>query len=356
MTSAMTPRQRLDAVFSLQTPDRTPTLGGWIADPEAVFKIAGASEDDYYNDIEGVSIRAYQNLGCDGLVGIFKPIARGAYRNVDHNSYLKASLGESLEASVERVEAMDSAEKEEKDFDFDARYAEYKTELVRMQVQCGDMVWMPANWTAGAKATWFDQFGYENFLMMTALYPEHVRKLWEIGAVRARCASRMAAKAFQEGLIPRAIFFGEDICTQRGPIMSVATIEQHYLPNLRYGLQPLLEAGMRPVWHCDGDVRRLLDLLIDCGIKGFQGFQPECGMLIEEIVERRTTEGDPLIIFGPMAVTTELPVMTAREVESRVKHVIEVCRDKAALVLFSSNTINPDVPIENIEAMYGAVR
>ena len=356
MTNGMTPRQRLEAVFSLQAPDRTPALGGWIANPEAIFRIAEASEDDYYDDIEGVSIRAYQKLGCDGLVGIFKPIARGAYRNVNHDSYVKANFGESLEVSVEWVEAMDPPETVEEEFDFEARYAEYKAELIRVQARCGKMVWMPANWTAGAKATWFDQFGYENFLMMTALYPDHVRKLWEIGGARARCASRMAAKAFQEGLIPRAILLGEDLCTQRGPIMSVAMIEQHYAPNLRYGLQPLLEAGMRPVWHSDGDVRRLMDMLIDCGIKGFQGFQPECGMLIEEIVKRRTTEGDPLIIFGPMAVTTELPVMTAQEVESRVKHVIRLCKDMAALVLFSSNTINPDVPIENIQAMYGAVR
>jgi hypothetical protein len=31
-------------------------------------------------------------------------------------------------------------------------------------------------------------------------------------------------------------------------------LERYYAPQLRYGLEPLLEVGCRPVWHCDGDV------------------------------------------------------------------------------------------------------
>jgi len=32
-----------------------------------------------------------------------------------------------------------------------------------------------------------------------------------------------------------------------------------------------------------------------------------------------------------------------------------LCRDKASLVLFTSNTINPDVPLANVIAMHRAV-
>ena len=34
----------------------------------------------------------------------------------------------------------------------------------------------------------------------------------------------------------------------------------------------------------------------------------------------------------------------------------EHCRGRADLVLFTSNTINPDVPLENIRAMHEAVQ
>ena len=138
-------------------------------------------------------------------------------------------------------------------------------------------------------------------------------------------------------------------------MISPAFLEEHYAPNLRRGLQPLLDVGCKPVWHSDGDVRPIMDMLIDCGVQGFQGFQPECGMTIEYVKNKRTRDGDPLLIFGPLAVTTELPACTPDEIRAKVRHAIEVCRGKANLVMFTGNTINPDVPLDNILAMHEAV-
>ena len=73
------------------------------------------------------------------------------------------------------------------------------------------------------------------------------------------------------------------------------------------------------------------------------------------MVQRRTREGEPLIIFGPLAVTTELPVWTPRQVFAAVEQAVEICRGRARLVLFTANTINPDIPLENVLAMYEAV-
>ena len=79
-------------------------------------------------------------------------------------------------------------------------------------------------------------------------------------------------------------------------------------------------------------------------------------MRLEELVELKTRDGGPLLIFGPLAVTTELPVMTPDEVSARVRWAEDVCKGKASLVIFTGNTINPDVPLANIRAMYEAVR
>ena len=130
---------------------------------------------------------------------------------------------------------------------------------------------------------------------------------------------------------------------------------EHYAPALAHGLQPLLDAGCKPVWHCDGDVRPLLDMLLDCGVQGFQGFQPECGMTLDLVTSKRTRDGNRLLIFGPLAVTTELPILSPDAIKARVADAEALCRDRADLVLFTSNTINPDVPLENIIAMHEAV-
>jgi uroporphyrinogen-III decarboxylase len=62
------------------------------------------------------------------------------------------------------------------------------------------------------------------------------------------------------------------------------------------------------------------------------------------------------VIFGPLAVTTELPICTPEEIYAKVRHAIAMCKGNASLVLFTSNTINPDVPLANIRAMYSAVK
>ena len=356
MNGDMTQRARLDAVFSLKPPDRTPVLGGWIACPAHIMEITGTDEDQYWEDPQGVSIEAYQLLGTDGLIAVFVPKSRSDYRCVDNTNYAHSDTGMSLEDAVAEVDAMPLPEQIESEFDFEHSYAEYRQSLQSMQERCGDMVWMPALWSAGAKISWYGQFGYENFFLIIGMYPDRARKLLEVGGAQGRCQSRLVARAVQEGLYPHALLLGEDICTQRGSMISVDFMEQYYAPQLRYGLEPLLEVGCRPVWHCDGDVRLLLDFLIDSGVQGFQGFQPECGMLLEEIVQRRTRDGEPLVIFGPLAVTTELPVCTPEEIQSKVRHAIEVCEGHASLVLLTANTINPDVPLANIRAMYEAVR
>jgi uroporphyrinogen decarboxylase len=79
-------------------------------------------------------------------------------------------------------------------------------------------------------------------------------------------------------------------------------------------------------------------------------------MDLEWIVDRRTRDGNPLLIFGPLSVTTTLPHGTPDEVRAEVRLAMDLCRDKASLVFFTSNTMNPDVPLENIRAYWQAVR
>jgi len=351
----MKSRERLETVFSGGKPDRTPILGGWIACSEHICALTGVGIEKYWNDPAKTSIKAYELLGMDGLIDILVPKNIGDFRIVDANSYIHAQSNLSLNEALAKIDAMPSPEVIEAKFDFDSAYESFKKECIAQQRLCGDMVWMPAQWSAGAKVSWYADFGYESFFYIVGAYPDKAEKLMEIGGARGHCQSRLIARAVKEGLYPHAVLLGEDICTQRGPMISPDFIEQCFAPSLCYGLQPLLEVGCKPVWHCDGDVRKIIDILIDCGVQGLQGFQPECGMNIEYIAQKRNRDGLPLLIFGPLSVTTELPVCTSKEIRNKVRHAIDVCRGNADLVLFTANTINPDVPLDNIRAMYETV-
>jgi hypothetical protein len=352
----MEKKERLDAVFAGKYPDRPPVLGGWIASPDLLLQITGRTADDYNKNPRRVAIEAYKKLEMDGLINIFTTGSVDVYRCVDNNSYIKSDSGLSFDETIRKVEEMPEADEYERDFDFDGWYKNYREDLIRTQEECGDMVYMPACWGAGGKASWYGDFGYENFFLLVGLRPDLAAKLFQFGGAYGRCMSRLVAAAVKEGLFPKAMLLGEDICTQRGPMISVDFLREHYAPALAYGLEPLLEVGCRPVWHSDGDVRPLIPMLLESGIEGFQGFQPECGMRIEELVKLRTKKDEKLLIFGPFAVTTELPVLSPNELREKVRYYADICKDEADLVFFTSNTINPDVPYDNLITVYDEIK
>ena len=351
----MTSKERLYTVFAGGRADRTPVLGGWLACPEHICVLTDRTMEGYWADPVGAAIEAYVKLGMDGLIDIYVPKNTDDYRIVDKDTYKSADNSMTFQEALDYIDGMLSPEKIEASFDFDGEYADFREALAKRQVLCGDMVYMPAQWGAGAKVTWYDELGYENFFEAVGMYPDRARRLFEIGAARGRCRSMVVGKAVKEGLYPPAVLMGEDICSQRGPMISPAFLEKYYAPLLAYGLEPLLEAGCKPVWHCDGDVRPLMDMIIDCGAKGLQGFQSECGMTIEYVSGLRTKENNPLLVFGPMSVTRDLVDPDEREITRKVRHAIDVCADNADLVLFTANTINPDVPLKNILAMYNVI-
>ena len=352
----LTKRERLECVIAGKQPDRPPVLGGWIANPGLLIQIAGETPEAYAADPVKVAVKAYRELEMDGVIDIFITSSVDIYRCVDKSSYVTADRGLSYEAAERKAEELPTPEEYERNFNFEDQYALHKSRILSRQEICGDMVFMPANWGAGGKASWYDEFGYENFFLLIGLRPDLGIKLLRLGGAIGRCRSRLTAQAVREGLVPKAVLLGEDICTQRGSMISVDFLKEHYAPALTYGLEPLLDAECKPVWHSDGDVRALIPMLLECGIQGFQGFQPECGMLIEEIVDLRTRDGDKLLIFGPFAVTTELPVWRPEKIRQRVRNVAAICKDKADLVFFTANTINPDIPPENLFALYDEIK
>jgi hypothetical protein len=257
---------------------------------------------------------------------------------------------------LEEIASLPTPEEIEAEFDEKAAYAEYVTEFRSMQTQCGDIVWCPADWWVIPKALWYHEYGYETSLTALALYPDRYRKLIQVSATQGRHRAILRARAIREGISPRALLTGEDLCSQKGPIASPDYLRREYFPLLAYALEPLIDVGAKIVWHCDGNYRPLLDDVLACGIGGLQGFQRECGMELEWIVDLRTRDGDPLLIFGPLSVTTTLPHGTPEDVRAEVYRAVDVCRNKASLVFFTSNTINPDVPLENIQTYWRTVR
>ena len=167
--------------------------------PDHIAAIVGVSLDEYWDDPEGVSLAAYQRLGSDGLGAMTIPRNRDDFRLVDADTYAHADIGLSLQDTVAQIEAMPSPEQIEADFDFDTNYAIFADYQRDWQARCGEMVWMPAQWSAGARASWYGSFGYENFFLVVGLYPHLGQKLMEVGGAHGRNSSRVARRCSTAG-------------------------------------------------------------------------------------------------------------------------------------------------------------
>jgi len=352
----MNGKQRLEMVIAGKTPDRLATLGGWISCPRDLIKLSNLTEEDYIRDRDNVAITAYKNLGVDGLLGYIANDDLDSFSDWDWVNEKKiqeaSNQFNNIEQVAEYIEKMPSAEEIEEKFNFEEEYAEFKANLIKYQNLCGDMLYLEPQWGAGARCAWYQEIGFENWFLIIGLYPHLFSKLLEIGGAEGYNTSRLIARAVEEGIHPKAVLIGEDLCTQRGPMVSPELLKNKFAPHLKRGLKPLLDVGCRPVWHSDGDIRPLIPMLIDCGIEGFQGFQRECGVTLENMVKIKPKSGNKVLIFGPMAVTSELTVLSPSEIRKLVRKYADIAIGKADFALFTSNTTTPDLPLENLIAMY----
>ena len=62
--------------------------------------------------------------------------------------------------------------------------------------------------------------------------------------------------------------------------------------------------------------------------------------------------GDPLILFGSVSTAWVLPVGTVEDVSREVERCVEAAGERGGLLLAPSSSIGPEVPPENIRAMY----
>jgi len=120
--------------------------------------------------------------------------------------------------------------------------------------------------------------------------------------------------------------------------------------------EPFVDAGVRMIYHCDGDVNPFPQDFLDLGFSGFQGFQYECGMDVYELRKLKPTLGEVPLIFGGLSVARTLPWGTPDDVRREVDYLVDATDGGRGLFLFTSNVTGYEVPPENISAGYRRVK
>lgn len=145
----------------------------------------------------------------------------------------------------------------------------------------------------------------------------------------------------------------EDLGSQTGPLMSLATYRRFLLPNQIKMADLARKYGVHVMYHTDGAARAFLPDLIDrVGIEVLNPIQWRCpGMEREKLVAEF---GRHVVFHGSIDNQQTLAFGSVEDVVAEVRQSIEIYRS-ARWICAPCHNIQPITPTENILAMYEAL-
>ena len=193
--------------------------------------------------------------------------------------------------------------------------------------------------------------GMESFLMDLFKGPEAACYLMDrLVDYNIKASEAMIREAGPENV--DVIFFGEDLGTQNGcmfdPNVTYAKLIKPRHERIIQTLKSL--TGGKSLFHCCGSAYLFIEHLIDIGVDILNPVQVAAKNMEPERLKAEF--GDRMAFWGGINTQQTLPQGTSEEVAAETRHVIDVLGKGGGYVLNAVHNIQPEVPPENIVAMY----
>ena len=142
---------------------------------------------------------------------------------------------------------------------------------------------------------------------------------------------------------------GEDLGTQRGPIISMRSFDRLFAPHYRAYFDLAHRYGARVLMHSCGSVRAFIPRLIELGLDVLDVVQVAAeGMALDGL---QRDFGRDLAFSGSMCVQTILPFGSVEDVVRETRWRMDMFSE-GGLILGPTHAIQIFTPVENILAMY----
>lgn len=147
---------------------------------------------------------------------------------------------------------------------------------------------------------------------------------------------------------------GDDFGMQNGPFMSPLTFKERISPWYKSRISYTKQFTNASLFHhtC-GSVYRLLDEIINMGVDILNPVQPGTYEMEPEKLKREF--GDRIVFWGAIDEQNILSSCSAEAVKKEVLRVENILNKNGGYILAASHNIQPDVPVENIIALFKAL-
>jgi uroporphyrinogen decarboxylase len=150
-------------------------------------------------------------------------------------------------------------------------------------------------------------------------------------------------------------FLGNDFGTQTGPVVGEKAFRRFFLPHLRRLIDLGHAYGKKVMLHCCGGFAPLIPAMVEAGLDGLHALQPSCrGMDLRTLKERF---GSKLLFNGAIDSHHVLIEGTPESVREATRDTLGILKPGGGYVAGASHDcILPETPVENVVAMFDAIR
>ena len=141
-----------------------------------------------------------------------------------------------------------------------------------------------------------------------------------------------------------------DLGSQRGPLISKQMFRKFVAPYIKEMCDLIHGLGAKVLFHSCGSIRPLIPDLIELGVDVLDPIQPVGEMVPETL---KSEFGDRLCFHGGIDMQQLLPHGTPEEVRAGARRYANVLGKNGGYILAPAHLFQPDVPPENILAVYG---
>jgi uroporphyrinogen decarboxylase len=144
------------------------------------------------------------------------------------------------------------------------------------------------------------------------------------------------------------IWIYDDIGANAGPMVSPRTFERVFLPLMAEMVSAYKEAGADfVVFHSDGNILPLVDMLVEAGVDAIQPIEPKAGM---DILSLRERYGDRLALIGGLDNAFALPRGDREAIAAGLKRALAAGKEGG--LILGTHSIGPDIAVETYDYLH----
>lgn len=152
------------------------------------------------------------------------------------------------------------------------------------------------------------------------------------------------------------IWAGDDYGTQRGLLISPQMWREICKPRIKQMFDAFKKANpdIKLAWHSCGSILPIIPDFIEIGLDILNPLQPMATGMEPEFIKKEY--GKDLAFFGAIDVQNLLPFGSPDEIKAEVTRRIDILGAGGGYIVAPAHNIQPDTSVENILAMYEAVK